>query len=934
MNRLVHWSRTAILMAATTALIAIAHESSPAYAATDAGAASKYLEDSKASMAKGDFKTAEIHLKNALRVDPENVDARLALAVLYLRQGLPSAAEGALYPLINSGKKQEQVLPLLGEIYLAQGKGQDVLRVLDAKDLSGEAKAKVQVLRARAYLQEGRTAEARDEIDQALAITPDMPDALIAKAELFRQGRDIEGAEKIADQILSKDPKHFGALLFKGDLRRAQGDPEAAIEYFNKALSDRPDSTPGLLGRAASLLALRRAEEARKDVDAVLARDAKQPLAVFLRASMLAAEGKFEQAHTALQPVAGELENLFAAQVLLTEVNLRLRNIQLANEYALHSYAMAPNSAIARTLLATVHLRRNEPKKAVDLLEPIAPQHEGDDRLQSVLAEAYSRTGRFEEAVGALGNVLKNNPDNADLRARLDANLFQSGRKEEAVEDLNAIVSGETDSRNANILLFAFNVQTGKVSEAAEVAQKLRDSNPDNPLGHYLFGVAHQIMAERQTAREGFEAALEKKPDFMPAATALAKLSMAEGKPDDARRVMEKVVETDPKNASAMTMIADLERTQGKFDDAEEWIEKATAANPDGIDPYLKRVDVLLQRKQPEKALVAANAASGRFPEDLRAFQALARAQAANDNPDGAATTLKRAADLPKNTAAQQFSLGQFFMFLKHPEDARAAWLRATQIDPLHFPSWQELALLDVKEGQSGKALETAKRASATDPSLGEAVKGQVYMALGQYKEADAAFGTALAHRPHGQLANLQVEARKRAGDRPGARKLQETWIAAHPDDDRMRFMYASDLIADNDLVGAVREHETLLKKAPFNPILLNNLAWLYSETGDPKAVEIARRAYAGAPDSPDVADTLGWVLVKEGQLDEAVALLADAHGKSPQNPSIAFHYAKALAEKGEKRQAVDILAPLVSSDKPFGEKKDAEKLLQSLRNK
>jgi putative PEP-CTERM system TPR-repeat lipoprotein len=934
MNRLTRWSRSALLLMAASALAAMVEGTSPAVAAPDSGQAAKYVQDGTASLAKGDLKAAEIHLKNALRVDPENVEARLALAFVYMRQEQPNAAEGALYPLYQRGARIEQVLPLLGEAYLAQNKTDELLRALDPKGLQDDARAKVQVLRARAHLQRRDAAQAQGSLDEALALRPEMPEGLLVRAELLRQSKDVAGAEAIADRVLGKDPKNVQALLLKGDIRRSLGDLEGAVGFFGKAVAEHPNSVIGRLGRAACLLALKRPADAKSDINTVLDANSKQPLALFLKASVHAAAGELAEAVNVLQPAAKEVENLFPAQVLLAEASLRLQRNEQAMQYAQRLQAMAPDSPVSRTLLAMAHLRKNEVKKALDLLEPIAAQYPSEDRLQSVLAEAYSRSGRYEAAVTALGNVLKNNPDNADLRARIDANLFRSGQRDEAVKDLDALVTEEPDAKNASVLLFALHVQSGQVAKAATVADGLRKNEPDNPLGHYLAGLAHQIMTERPRAREAFQTALKKQPTFMPAAAALAQLAALEGKPQEAKEVMEGLVKSDPKNVQAMMSLADLARSTGDLDGALAWLEKAGAAAPKEIEPAIRRVEILLQQKKSSRALAVANTLASTHPDNVRAVQTLARAQAAENDKDAAVATLRRAADLPANSAMEQYVIGQMLAGLERPDEARAALTRATKIDPVFLPAWLELALSDARAGKLDKALETAQRAAAADAALGETVKGHAYMVARKFAEADAAFSAALATRPDGRLTALRIEARKLAGDRPGARKLQEEWIAAHPGDDRIRFMYASDLIAEKDFAGSIREHETMLKKAPYNPVLLNNLAWLYAKTNDSKAVETARRAFAGAPESPDVADTLAWVLAGQGgqaNLIEAEQLLAKAHEKAPKNLTIAYHLAGVLAKQGSSDKAAALLKPVIDSGQPFDEREEAEALLKTL---
>ena len=92
------------------------------------------------------------------------------------------------------------------------------------------------------------------------------------------------------------------------------------------------------------------------------------------------------------------------------------------------------------------------------------------------------------------------------------------------------------------------------------------------------------------------------------------------------------------------------------------------------------------------------------------------------------------------------------------------------------------------------------------------------------------------------------------------------------------------------------------IERAPDNPILLNNLAYLLA--GDPatrdEAVRLAERAHGLAPQSPVVADTLGWILYLKGDLPRAEALLAAAAKAAPGIAEVRYHLGMVYAKQGK----------------------------------
>ena len=122
-----------------------------------------------------------------------------------------------------------------------------------------------------------------------------------------------------------------------------------------------------------------------------------------------------------------------------------------------------------------------------------------------------------------------------------------------------------------------------------------------------------------------------------------------------------------------------------------------------------------------------------------------------------------------------------------------------------------------------------------------------------------------------------------------------------------------------------------MLAQEPENFIAANNLAWNYFEADDPRAEQAARRAYAIQPDNSFVVDTLGWILVKKGELQDGIAMLRDATETSSNTPEIHYHLAAGLAAAGEAEEAKNILQEILAKEVEFTSRQEAEDLLTTL---
>ena len=121
-----------------------------------------------------------------------------------------------------------------------------------------------------------------------------------------------------------------------------------------------------------------------------------------------------------------------------------------------------------------------------------------------------------------------------------------------------------------------------------------------------------------------------------------------------------------------------------------------------------------------------------------------------------------------------------------------------------------------------------------------------------------------------------------------------------HADDRTTRLYFANSLLAEKDFPASTAQFEQLLKLTPNHPVVMNNLAWLYQQQKDPRALGMAEQANKAAPADPIILDTLGWILVEHGKLERAVPLLKQAAALAPANTDIRDHLGVALGKSGK----------------------------------
>ena len=102
------------------------------------------------------------------------------------------------------------------------------------------------------------------------------------------------------------------------------------------------------------------------------------------------------------------------------------------------------------------------------------------------------------------------------------------------------------------------------------------------------------------------------------------------------------------------------------------------------------------------------------------------------------------------------------------------------------------------------------------------------------------------------------------------------------------------------DLDGQVAAYRTLLREAPGDPEILNNLAWLLAQKDDSSVLReaqvLAEKACDKKSSDPALQDTRGWIYWKQGMKESARQAWDLAASLDPDNPTIQSH--RALLEK------------------------------------
>jgi Tfp pilus assembly protein PilF len=207
------------------------------------GDASSFVASSRSFMAKNDYRSAIIELKNALQRDPDSGDARLLLASSLLEVGDPVGAEVEVRKAIALHVPDDKSYPVLAWVLVGRRDYSKLASELgERKFEEAAARADVQAAFATAALAQGDTRKAKELADAALKDQPTSVRVLIIETDIAARQGDAKAARQFIDAALKSAPTNLAVLLMKSNLEIAEGKFDAARAVLGEALVAHPDS--------------------------------------------------------------------------------------------------------------------------------------------------------------------------------------------------------------------------------------------------------------------------------------------------------------------------------------------------------------------------------------------------------------------------------------------------------------------------------------------------------------------------------------------------------------------------------------------------------------------------------------------------------------------------------------------------------------------
>jgi len=354
---------------------------------------------------RNDLRAAKISLMNAVKADPDFVDALILQASVALDLFDPLTAQTALERALAIGVPQSRIAHLLGHTYWMLGDLDQAERLLGNPAIPTANRAYANRIMARVKMDKGDLIAAQTAFDAALLLAPEDGELWTDIARLRFVSADQKGAMDAVDHALKLDAYNVRALEFRGRLVRSQIGMIAALPWFERGLQISSTDVPLLEEYGATLGEAGRYRDMLKVARQINALDSRNPKAFYMQAVLAARAGNYDLAKRIL-PRAGSGFNEMPAAMLLDAIcEFELGNYNRSVDQLQRLIALQPRNRKVRTLLSQALYRAGNSLDALDVIREIAWRGDADSYALMTAARAFEANDQRANASAALDDA-------------------------------------------------------------------------------------------------------------------------------------------------------------------------------------------------------------------------------------------------------------------------------------------------------------------------------------------------------------------------------------------------------------------------------------------------------------------------------------------------------------------------------------------------
>src|ERR1019366_1399105 len=384
----------------------------------------------------GQYADAQKDLTTVLNYRADMAQAHHLLAKVYQAQGSMGAYRQELEEAIRRDPQYLNARLEMASVLMNSNAAQAALDLMDQTPAAQKNNVFVMVQRNGALMGLGRWDDAGKGIEAGLKISRS-PDLLIQEAILKMQRKDPAGARKPVEEALTLAPENVRALAVLVGTYRAQGHAEVALSPLQEHAARYPKSAPVQQYLGVVSVASGKRAEARAAFEAAKAANPNSAEADLSLAQLDLMEKKPDDARKRLSAVLGKNDASTPAHLMLAEIELQAGNSAAA--IAQYRKVLEKDSRNLMALNGLAYLladQAHQPDEALQYAQQAKELAPNNAAVDDTLGWVYYCKGLYPIAAGHLEAAVAKDP-NARRKYHLAMAYFKSGDRPRGTAQLN-----------------------------------------------------------------------------------------------------------------------------------------------------------------------------------------------------------------------------------------------------------------------------------------------------------------------------------------------------------------------------------------------------------------------------------------------------------------------------------------------------------------
>jgi tetratricopeptide (TPR) repeat protein len=429
---------------------------------------------------------AEAILQAAIKNNPKNTQLRLSLAQFYF--GTNKRTE--LVALLNQMKADLTKFPdayfQSGDFYSRVSAFDEAIKQYeegiqkDAAHKNAYLKREIEV-----YVREGKTETAFKQNELILKDDPKDPDARALKATFLLDKGEVNQAMTDLQSVVTAKPTNFVARFNLGRAHFARGEYEQARQEFDTAIQLRGDYLPARLAQTQVALIRGDNDAALHSAEEVLKISPGNIQGTVMKAVSLERLKRADEARVLLTAILDRNPKQVETLLELGLLDLNEKKIKDAQEVFRRAWEADPTNLRGLLGEARAYLVDNQPDKAVQVVEVEALKNPKRLDLESALGNTLISAGQVDKGIATFQDLLTKISDarqQSDLWTRVGEAYLRKGDRQQAINAIEKARQGQPSNANLTVDLAMLYETQNKPDVARKYYEEAVKSDPNNAL--------------------------------------------------------------------------------------------------------------------------------------------------------------------------------------------------------------------------------------------------------------------------------------------------------------------------------------------------------------------------------------------------------------------------------------------------------------------